>query len=361
MSKSRKVLGALLAVVMVLSVLSISAFAAGATSYEEDALYTQSWSLGTPVNVSGTQYKVDVILSTNYEVGPVSFKLDGVTSVDNVAVGAGYYAGALTDKSNDGRVFMVPDTTDTVVAVSCNNAVIATVTYTTNNANGAVTIAKDVKHAGNPNGSLVAARCTSGSVNKSDFVVGQTTTVSGELVYEVSGEADSADLEVKSGSAVIINTTYTLGGQYDGVVYGFTITGIGNEMANTNFITNNLQATDGSELTIKAAKGSRYGTGSTITVGDKTYVIIVFGDANSDGRINGQDVTQINKFFKGTATSTSLTQLAAQTKRVNNVSQLTAVNAQDYTEINKHFKGVLEIDQAAMATAITNTVVDAYK
>ena len=37
MSKSRKILGALLAVVMVLSVLSISAFAAGATSYEEDA------------------------------------------------------------------------------------------------------------------------------------------------------------------------------------------------------------------------------------------------------------------------------------------------------------------------------------
>lgn len=358
MSKSRKVLGALLAVVMVLSVLSISAFAAGATSYEEDASFTQNWSLGTPDPLGGNQYKVDVILSTNYEVGPVSFKLDGVTSVDSVAVGAGYYAGAITDKASDGRVFMVPDTSATVPAVSCNDAVIATVTYKTNNANGVVTIANDPKNAGNPNGTLVAARCTAGTVNASNFIVGQVAYVDGQTVNPPAG---SADLEVKSGSAVIINTTYTLGGQYDGVVYGFTITGIGNEMANTNFITNNLQATDGSELTIKAAKGSRYGTGSTITVGDKTYAIVVFGDANSDGRINGQDVTQINKFFKGTATSTSLTQLAAQTKRVNNVSQLTAVNAQDYTEINKHFKGVLEIDQAAMATAITNTVVDAYK
>lgn len=359
MSKSRKILGALLAVVMVLSVLSISAFAAGATSYEEDASFTQNWSLGTPTKVSGNQYKVDVILSTNYEVGPVSFKLQGVTSVDNVAVGAGYYTGALTDKANNGLVLMVPNTNgQTVVAKSCNNAVIATVTYTTSNANGAVTIANDPKNASNPGGSLVAGRCTAGTVNASDFVVGQVAYVDGQTVNPPAG---SADLEVKSGSAVIINTTYTLGGQYDGVVYGFTITGIGNEMANTNFITNNLQATDGSELTIKAAKGSRYGTGSTITVGDKTYAIIIFGDANSDGRINGQDVTQINKFFKGTATSTSLTQLAAQTKRVNNVSQLTAVNAQDYTEINKHFKGVLEIDQAAMATAITNTVVDAYK
>ena len=59
MSKSRKVLGALLAIVMVLSVISISAFAAGATYYEEDASYTQSWFLGTPVQVSGNQYKVD--------------------------------------------------------------------------------------------------------------------------------------------------------------------------------------------------------------------------------------------------------------------------------------------------------------
>ena len=65
MSKSRKVLGALLAVVMVLSVLSISAFAAGGTSYEEDASFTQSWSLGTPVSLGGNQYKVEVILSTN--------------------------------------------------------------------------------------------------------------------------------------------------------------------------------------------------------------------------------------------------------------------------------------------------------
>ena len=191
MSKSRKVLGALLAVVMVLSVLSISAFAVCGTSYEEDASFTQSWSLGTPVSLGGNQYKVDVILSTNYEVGPVSFKLEGVTSIPaEIAVGAGYYAGALTDKSDSGLVLMIPDTNGAgnIAAKSCNNAVIATVTYTTNNANGAVTIAKDVKHAGNPNGSLVAARCTSGSVNKSDFVVGQTTTVSGELVYEVSGE-----------------------------------------------------------------------------------------------------------------------------------------------------------------------------
>ena len=360
MSKSRKVLGALLALVMVLSVLSISAFAAGATSYEEDASFTQSWSLGTPDSNGGNSYTIKVYLSTNYPVGPVSFKLEGavVTAVDE---GDDYYKGkALTTETSDvGKVFLVPNTDgETIPAVSIDGHV-ATVTYTTSNANGAVTIAADPKNADNPGGSLVAARCTAGTVNASNFVVGQVATVGGQVVNPPVG--GDVELEVKSGSNVVINPTYTLGGQYDGVVYGFTITGIGNEMANTDFITNNLQASDGSELTINAAKGSRYGSGSTVTVGDKTYVIIIFGDANSDGRINGQDVTQINKFYKGTATMTAITQLAAQTKKVNNVSQLTAVNAQDYTEINKHFKGVSQIDQAAMATAITNTVVDAYK
>lgn len=309
MSKSRKVLGALLAVVMVLSVLSISAFAAGATSYEEDASFTQNWSLGTPTNVSGNQYKVDVILSTNYEVGPVSFKLQGVTSVDNVAVGAGYYTGALTDKANSGLVFMVPNTNgQTVVAKSCNNAVIATVTYTTNNANGAVTIAKDVKHAGNPNGSLVAARCTSGSVNKSDFVVGQTTTVSGELVYEVSGEptpppvVESADLAVKSGVlGVIIDTNKKFGNAYDGVVYGDIALNKGeNKISSGAHYDSFFTATNGGSVTavksIYSGRVASWGTGTTLQVKNadgtvaKTYLVVIIGDVDGNGIIDTGDV-----------------------------------------------------------------------
>ena len=291
MSKSRKVLGALLAVVMVLSVLSISAFAAGATSYEEDASFTQSWSLGTPVNVSGTQYKVDVILSTNYEVGPVSFKLDGVTSVDNVAVGAGYYAGALTDKSDSGLVLMIPDTNGAgnVEAKSCNNAVIATVTYTTNNANGAVTIAKDVKHAGNPNGSLVAARCTSGSVNKSDFVVGQTTTVSGELVYEVSGEPTPPPA-----TATLTGVNGGFVDETRGYVYGVP--------ASTANPTTYFSTTGYVEMVANSA-GAINGTGATLNLYSdsskgtlvKSYTLVIFGDVTGDGAINLQDAGDVQK------------------------------------------------------------------
>lgn len=286
MSKSRKVLGALLAVVMVLSVLSISAFAAGGTSYEEDASFTQSWSLGTPVSLGGNQYKVDVILSTNYEVGPVSFKLEGVTSIPaEIAVGAGYYAGALTDKSDSGLVLMIPDTNGAgnVEAKSCNNAVIATVTYTTNNANGAVTIAKDVKHAGNPNGSLVAARCTSGSVNKSDFVVGQTTTVSGELVYEVSGEPTPPPA-----TATLTGVNGGFVDETRGYVYGIPA-----EAANpaTYFSTTGyVELVDNSDDT-------KYGTGDSLNLYTdsskgtlvKSYTIVIFGDVDGDGAVGLPD------------------------------------------------------------------------
>ena len=283
MSKSRKILGALLAVFMVLSVLSISAFAVELTGYEEDASRTQSWSLGTPVPLGGNQYKVDVILSTNYEVGPVSFKLEGVTSVDNVAVGAGYYAGALTDKSNDGRVFMVPDTTDTVPAKSCNGTAIATVTYTTNNANGAVTIAKDVKHAKNPDGTLVAARCTAGTVNASSFIAGQTTTVSGELVFEVSSEPTPPP------------ATATLTGVNGGFVDEANryVYGVPAETANpaTYF------STTGYVELVDNSDDDKYGTGDSLNLYTdsskgtlvKSYTIVIFGDVDGDGAVGLPD------------------------------------------------------------------------
>jgi hypothetical protein len=199
-----------------------------------------------------------------------------------------------------------------------------------------------------------------GYLSGSDFLVGQAATVIA-LGGEMPKPTD-ADLQVKSGvTGVQINTTYTFGGQYAGVVYGFTVTGTGNEMANTDFITNAVEATDGSALTITPSKGTRYGAGATIKVGDKTYVVVVFGDANGDGRLNAQDATQINKCAKGVATATGALQMGGQTKKVNNATQLAAVNAQDYTEMNKHTKGVAEVDQVGLATALTNTVVEAYK
>lgn len=354
---SKKVIGGLLALALVLSVFSFSVFAAG-TGYETDTSYTQTWGLADKAGSDGT-YTVNVLLTTNYPVGPIQFKIDGVDEVTNVTVGNGYYT-ATASYGKSGLVMLTPDTSSNLLGKKLSNAVVATVTYKSAS-NGTPAIKDDVKSASNPQGTLMAARLDgSDYVNSASFIVGQAATI-----VALGGEMPSpteADLQVKSGvTGVQINTTYTFGGQYAGVVYGFTVTGTGNEMANTDFITNAVEATDGSALTITPSKGTRYGAGATIKVGDKTYVVVVFGDANGDGRLNAQDATQINKCAKGVATATGALQMGGQTKKVNNATQLAAVNAQDYTEMNKHTKGVAEIDQAGLATALTNTVVEAYK
>lgn len=332
MSKSRKVLGALLAVVMVLSVLSISAFAAGATSYEDDAFYTQSWSLGTPVSLGGNQYKVDVILSTNYPVGPVSFKLEGVTTVDDVVIGPGYYAGALYDKADSGLVLMVPDTAASVQALNCNNAVIATVTYTTSNANGAVAIEKSAKTADNPNGSLVASRCTGGTVNVSDFVVGQTTTVSGELIYEVT-----EDEPTPPATATLTGTNGGFVDEARGYVYGvpakadpttyFSTTGYIEMVANAAGYTNGTGAK--LNLYTDSSKGTLV----------KSYTLVIFGDLNNDSAVDVNDTLVLSKHVSATATIVDPVVLFASD--VAEIGSGVDVNVNDLNALNKHVSAVL--------------------
>lgn len=304
MSKSRKVLCALLAVMMVFSVFSISAFAANELWEAEDATWTQEWSLGnpTPTDVAN-QYTVDIILSTNYNVGPVSFKLTGVTSIDAVAVGAGYYSGAQTDKVNTGAnlglVFMFPLTPPgtTVGAKSCDSAVIATVTYTTSAANGAVTIANDPKNADNPNGTLTATRCTTGKINDSQFVAGQKVTVNNP------GGGGNSDIAVKPGvTGVVIDTNKKFGStDYAGVIMGIPAKGNGaTNLTSGDYYKDFVTATNGGYIkvvkSIYSGRAALWGTGTKIEVYNsndtlaKTYIIVLFGDINGDSVITNIDI-----------------------------------------------------------------------
>ncbi len=301
MSKSRKILGALLAVVMVISMFSICAFAAGDTFYEnaEDAAkYTQSWSLGTPVSQGGTTYTVQVMLSTNYPVGPIAFRLEGA-NVTGVVAGSEYYSNPLSTTSDTGMVLMIPDTTDTVPAISVNGH-IATVTYTTNNANGVVTIANDPKNADNPGGSLVAARCTAGTVNASNFGVGQVASVGGEIINPPV--AENADLAVKSGvNGVVIDTNKKFGNAYDGVVYGDIALNKGeNKISSGAHYDSFFTATNGGSVTavksIYSGRVASWGTGTTLQVKNadgtvaKTYLVVIIGDVDGNGIIDTGDV-----------------------------------------------------------------------
>ena len=277
MSKSRKILGALLAVVMVISMFSICAFAAGDTFYEnaEDAAkYTQSWSLGTPVSQGGTTYTVQVMLSTNYPVGPIAFRLEGA-NVTGVVAGSEYYSNPLSTTSDTGMVLMIPDTTDTVPAISVNGH-IATVTYTTNNANGVVTIANDPKNADNPGGSLVAARCTAGTVNASNFAVGQVASVGGEII---NPPAQTATLTGVNGGFVDETRGYVYGvpaSTANPATY-FSTTGY------IEMVANSAGAINGTGATLNLYTDSSKGTLV------KSYKLVIFGDVTGDGAVNLQD------------------------------------------------------------------------
>ena len=345
---SKKVIGALLALALVLSVFSFSVFAAG-TGYETDASYTQTWGLSEIKGSAGT-YTVDVILTTNYPVGPVQFKIDNVDEVTGVTVGSGYYK-ATVSAGKSGLVVLTPDTSSNLLGKKLSNAVIATVTYKSAS-NATPAIKNDVKSASNPQGTLMAARLDGDYVNNASFIVGQTATI-----IPVGGEMPKptdADLAVKSGvTGVQINTGYTFGGQYAGVVYGFAETD-NTTLGKADYLNAALEATDGSALTV-TPNGSRYGTGTTVKVGEKVYVVVIFGDANGDGRLNGTDLTEINKCSKKVATLTGVLQMACQTNKTTNAAQNLNINASDYTAMQKHLKKVASLDQAALADAMTKS------
>jgi hypothetical protein len=286
MSKSRKILGALLAVIMVFSVVSVSAFAAGTTHYESaedynNKTYTQSWYLDAPQLVSGSTYKVNVRLTTNYKVGPISFKLEGVTAISSAVPGNGYYQNCHKDISG-GWVLFTPVVSGStgVSSLDMNNAIVAVVTYTTSNANGAVTIENNPKSTFTPNGTLVAARCTEDTLNGSDFYVGQYAEVDGAAVTPPAGDVTLTGI---NGAVVDGEKKY---------VYGIP--------ANTSNVTTYLQTTG--HIVVEAnAAGSTKGTGALIKLYESssastpvaTYTLVIFGDVNGDGFVKGDDASII--------------------------------------------------------------------
>lgn len=342
---SKKVIGGLLALALVLSVFSFSVFAAG-TGYETDTSYTQTWGLANKTDSNGS-YTVDVVLTTNYPVGPIQFKIDGVDKVTKVEVGSGYYA-ATPSYGASGLVMLTPDTSSNLLGKKLSNAVVAKVTYTSAS-NATPSIKDDVKSASKPQGTLMAARLDgSDYVNSASFIVGQKATIiplGGEMP-----EPTEADLQVKSGVAgVVIDTQKTFGGAYDGVVYGFA-QAANNTFAKEDYLKDSLEATDGSAITItKGPKG--YGTGTTVSVGGKTYAICIFGDVDGNGLINTNDASSTKAAIKsGAFAENSLTRLAANAKLLTQATPMHNIQTNDAQAIKGHV-GKIKLDFAALAAA----------
>lgn len=355
---SKKIIGALLALALVLSVFSFSVFAAS-TGYDNDPDHIQTWRLSAIEAGSGGTYTVKVYLTTNYEVGPIQFKIDGVDEVTDVQLGADYYENAQVSPSKSGFVIITPNTSAPVTVKKLTDAHVATVTYTSEENATPTMDENDYKSASNPNGKLAAIYAEGSQyLNACNLLTGQKAKV-----IPVGGDAPTppateADLQVKSGvTGVYVDKNKTFGGAYAGAVYGVTATTY-KSAAN---ITNNVEATNGGSLNIKPAdnKTGCYGTGATIEVLNadgsttgKTYVFVVFGDVDCNGLINGNDAQAVLDVVAGDASiapNNSVKRLAGNCQNVStSATMMHNLNGNDAQAIIDHVAGT-KLSQTVLA------------
>lgn len=296
MSKMRKLISVLVALMMVVSMFALTANAAGYEDDETAAEYTQEWALGEPVDNGDGTYTVDVYLTTNYGTGPIQFVLTNsdtsvayIASIEDVTLGDAIpesYNATVSVSKAKGKVMIIADTAgkNTIEAEEIDG-VIATVVYTYAGSGSAeIAIEDDAKSATNVGGSLIAARMSDGDVVTGDPITGQTVTVGDSVI--IGGAAPT--LAVIDGMAGVIDTDRTeYGADFEsctGYIYGI-------ELENGDSVDTVFEVIGDGELDWDGNNG----TGSIVNVLDtdgnvvETYVVIIFGDIDGDGEITALD------------------------------------------------------------------------
>ena len=365
---SKKILSIVLALTFALSCFAISANAMGKLGYEdEDSTFAQAWSLSEAVEGADGWY-VEVSLTADYAVGAMQFALEfssaDITIADVIpgeAITGEYNADIAFDTTGASNIVaIIPNPVeDASAAVDASAGIVVCTVYFTvaNGAAGTVQIADDAKSATNPGGTLFAARMADG-ILADDAIIGQATTIE-TPARNIGAVALPAELALKSGAqaGIIIDTAHTFGGAYTGVVYGFT-QAANNTFMNTNYLNNNLEATNGGSLAYSRSIGTTgYGTGTVITVKNAdgsvaaTYVVVIFGDADGNGLINANDTKAVQKAVSvsGTYANNSVQRMAANCQNVVAAAMMHTLNANDTKVVQAHVNGT-KMDQAALAS-----------
>lgn len=388
MSKTRKILSLVLALAMIVSTFAVSAFAAASYESEEDiaaGTYNQTWALSDPVDNGDDTYTVDVNLTTDYATGAIQFVLTNTAAAsvtyDSIALGdaipADYNAqiSAFEKVNDDGTskvtVMIIPTTEDvsTITAVALDG-VVAKVTYTLVSGSATIALDNNPSSATNPAGTLIAGRASDGNLVTSDMITGQVVAITEGAESVVIGSSVLPSDLAKTASAeagIVIDTTHTFGGAYAGVVFGFTQSA-NNTFMNTNYLNNNLEATNGGTLSYSRSIGKTgYGTGTVITVtgldgGTKQYVVVIFGDADGNGLINVNDTTAVQTAVNVASTyaNNSVQRMASNCQNVAADAMMHVLNVNDTTVVKQHVNGT-KIDQAALATNMSTLGGTYYK
>lgn len=208
------------------------------------------------------------------------------------------------------------------------------------------------------------------SVNGTECAPGEAIAVSADTVVKAVWVNLPAELVKKAGAeaGIIIDTAHTFGGAYTGVVYGFTQKA-NNTFMNTNYITTNLEVSNGGSFAFSRSIGaSGYGTGTVITVKNAdgtvaaTYVVVIFGDVDGNGLTNTNDVGYAKKAAASASfyANNSVQRMATNCQLINAAALMHTINTNDVAAVKANAAGK-RVDQAALAAKMVSLTGTYYK
>lgn len=385
MVKSKKILSLALALVMALGVLTMGVFAAKTTP---TATFTVSASPSEVATGDEVTITVKANATETFYAGPMSLPIEYDKSlfeyVADSATVANIYGESTTKsavKAEAGKltVALTPSTSGAVTAPDLNGANLTVLTFKLkaigSTGSSTVAIADDQKTAANIGGKFYCGSFDSANPKTAELTeIGQTLNRVPATISYKGGAVEAADLELTAKGTedgVVIDTRITFGGQYDGAVYGFKQVNATTFRANNNYITNSVQATNEGSLSIaRSFNTAGWSTGTIITAlnkdgsESKKYIVIIFGDVNCDGLINGNDTTACKNYIANPATLTrNEVRMAANCQNVNKTAMLYILNGNDTTAIKNYVaNNSLKVSQATLAQTFSSTAVhEKYK
>lgn len=376
MVKSKKILSLALALVMALGVLTMGVFAAKTTP---TATFTVSASASEVATGDEVTITVKANATETFYAGPMSLPIEYDSSlfeyVADSATVANIYGESTTKsavKAEAGKltVALTPSTSGAVTAPDLNGANLTVLTFKLkaigSTGSSTVAIADDQKTAANIDGKFYCGSFDSANPKTAELTeIGQTLNrVSATISY--AGAAQPADLAVKADYAstgIVIDSQKTFGGKYNGVVYGFNL----DATVNAAFYTNRLEATNGGSIKVVktpyVARPASYGTGATVEVYNsdgtlaKTYVIVILGDVNGDGKILATDTQLVFNHVNSVAIITDEVKImaanaapAAGRTEALKANSMYTINATDTQAVFNAVNGTA-LDQAALAAS----------
>lgn len=310
MTKAKKVLSLVLAVVMVAAMFAFSASAA-----TQNATFTVSVDKATVSQ--GEVINVTVNLTTDYYAGPtnvpVYYNPAVFEFVAGSVTGANIFGATATDVQsyNDAvtgclKVAFIPNTADGTAAAKLLNGTLFTFQLKAI-ADGTSDIglkAEDQKTSTNIGGTLYCGAYTSSAIDSNPATVGQTFAITNTSATVGAAEPNTLVVKESAPSTPTIDTVNNCG--YKASVYGMDTLGWNDELTPEGAIADYLTTTLGDEyLRITTPESGVETTGTIIEVLDadgstvlETYVFIYFGDVDMDGLVGASDAL-IADYYEG--------------------------------------------------------------